>query len=136
MQLNARTLRSIHPIYHKRCERDDLEASQVWMPEEDLESDVDEPVEIEHSTSILTKPLSMDDQDDRIWAVFGLTSDDPLSAVDDESLLAYCEYLSATLSCLFEAYYSTETGLFSRLLFGCVPPFTHTVAQSFEGPSL
>jgi hypothetical protein len=114
IQLNERTLKSIHPIYHKRCERDGLEASQVWMLEEDLEPDIGEPVEIEHPTNILTKPLSMDDQDDRIRAVFGLTSDDPLPAVDDESLLAYYEYLSANLSFPFEAHYSPETGLFSR----------------------
>ena len=113
IQLNERTLKSIHPIYHKRCERDDLEASQVWMFEEDLEPDIGEPVEIEPPTNIFTKPLSMDDQDDRIRAVFGLTSDDPLPTADDESLLAYYEYLSANLSFPFEAHYSTETGLFS-----------------------
>ena len=61
--LNEQTLKSIHPIYHKRCERDGLEADQVWMLEEDLESDCGEPVRIEQPTSIAAKPLSMDDQD-------------------------------------------------------------------------
>ena len=47
IQLNERTLKSIHPIYHNRCERDGLEADQVWMLEEDLEPDVGDPVEIQ-----------------------------------------------------------------------------------------
>lgn len=89
IQLNEHTLTNIHPIYHKRCERDGLDASQVWMLEEDLEPDVGEPAEIEPPTNILTKPLSMDDQDDRIRLVFGLTSDDLLPDVDDESLLVH-----------------------------------------------
>ncbi len=114
VQLNERTLKSIHPIYHKRCERDGLEASQVWMLEEDLEPDVGQSVEIEPPTAIVTESLSMDDQDDRIRAVFGLTSDDPLPVVDDDSLLAYYQYLSTKLSFPFEADYSKETGLFSR----------------------
>ena len=54
----------------------------------------------------------MDNQDDRIRAIFDLTSDDPLPESDDEWLLAYYEYLTANLSFPFEAKYSFETGLF------------------------
>ena len=115
--LNERTLKSIHPIYHKRCERDGLEADQVWMLEEDLEPDDGEPVQIEQPTSIVTKPLSMDDQDDRIKAILGLTSDDPLPEADDESLVAYYKYLAANLSFPFEAKYSFETGPFESKTF-------------------
>lgn len=114
VQLNERTLNSIHPIYHKRCERDGLEASQVWMFAEELEPDVGQSVAIELPTAIVTEPLSMDDQDDRIRAVFGLTTDDPLPMVDDDSLLAYCQYLNTKLLFPFEANYSKETGRFSR----------------------
>ena len=110
--LNERTLKSIHPIYRKRCERDGLEAEQVWMLEEDLEPDDGEPVQIEQPTSIVTKPLAMDDQDDRIRSALGLTSDDPLPETDDESLVAYYKYLAASLSFPFEAKYSFETGPF------------------------
>ena len=53
--LNERTLKSIHPIYHKRCERDGLEADQVWMLEEDLESDEGDPVQIEQPKSIVNQ---------------------------------------------------------------------------------
>ena len=61
---------------------------------------------IEQPTNIVTKPLSMDDQDDRIRSVLGLTSDDPLSEADDESLLAYYQHLASNLSFPFEAEYS------------------------------
>ena len=113
VQLNERTLNRIHPIYQKRCERDGLEASQVWMLEEDLEPNVGQSVEIELPTAIVTEPLSIDDQDDRIRAVFGLTSDDPLPAVDNDSLLAYYQYLITELSFPFEADYSKETDFLS-----------------------
>ena len=53
IELDERTLRNIHPIYHKRCERDGLEVEQVWMLEEDLERDTGEPVEIEQPTKIV-----------------------------------------------------------------------------------
>jgi hypothetical protein len=114
IQLNERTLSNIHPIYYKRCERDGLEASQVWLFKDDLEPDVGEPVAIEHPANIVTRSLSMEDQDDRIRSVFGLTSDDPLPDVDDETLLAYHQYLNANLLFPFEAEYSNELGLFRR----------------------
>ena len=106
IQLNARTLKSIHPIYHKRCERDGLEVDHVWMLEVDLEPDSGEPVAIEQPTSPVTKPLSMDDPDDRVRSILGLTSDDPLLEADGESLAAYYKFLAANLSFPFEAKYS------------------------------
>ena len=115
--LNERTLKSIHPICHKRCERAGLEADQVWMLEEDLEPDGGDPVQIEQPTSIVTQPLSMDDQDDRIKAILGLTSDDLLPEADDESLVAYYKYLTTNLSFPFEAKYSFETGPFESKTF-------------------
>ena len=115
--LNEQTLKSIHPIYHKRCERDGLEADQIWMFEDDLMFDRGEPVQIVQPTSIVTKPLSMDDQDDRVRSILGLTSDDPLPEADDESLMAYYKYLSANLSFPFEAKYSFETGPFESKTF-------------------
>jgi hypothetical protein len=108
IQLNEETLQSVHPVYRKRCERDGLEFDQVWMLEEDLESDPGEPVCIERPTAITSKPLNLKDQDDRIRAVFGLASDDPVPEADDETLLAYYKYLAANLSFPFEAKYSFE----------------------------
>jgi hypothetical protein len=111
--LNERTLKSIHPVYFNRCERDGLEPDQVWLLEEDLEADVGAPVEIEQPTQIVVKPLDMNDQDDRIRSVFGLTSDDPLPESDEESLRAYYKFLAAKLSFPFEAKSPIE-----RLSFG------------------
>lgn len=74
---NQHTLENMHPVYKKRCERDGLENDEMQLTEDDLEPDTGEPVKIEQPTHIETRPLNMDDEDDRIRAVFGLTSDDP-----------------------------------------------------------
>lgn len=105
---NRPTLDNVHPIYRKRCERDGFDIEEMWLSEKDLEHDVGDPAKIEEPTKIVTRPLNMDDQDDRIRAVFGLTSDDLLPESDEESLRAYHEYLAAKLSFPFEAKYSYE----------------------------
>src|SRR5262245_57587995 len=68
--LDKRTLASIHPIYFKRCERDGLEAETMGLGDEDIEPDDGTPVPIEQPTAIRTRPLSMEDKDDRLRAVF------------------------------------------------------------------
>src|SRR5881275_1960154 len=77
------TLKGMHPVYRKRCERDGLEVESMWLGEEDIEPDTGEPAPIEQPTRIITRPLKMSDQDDRIRAILGLTSDDPLPKVDE-----------------------------------------------------
>ncbi len=94
---NRATLRGMHPIYKKRCERDGLELESMWLGDEDLEPDDGTPVPIEQPTSIVTKPLSEEDEDDRVRMVFGLTHDDLLPEVTEDTLLAYHRYLSAHL---------------------------------------
>ena len=66
---------------------------------------------LEQPTKIVTPPLSMKDQDDRIRAVFGLTRDDLLPDVDDASLRTYYKYLASTLSFPVEATWAREAGL-------------------------
>lgn len=104
------TLVSIHPIFKQRCERDGLEFDLYWIDGDNLESDAGEPLRIEHPQKITTKPLSPLDQDDRIRMVFELTSNDPLPAVDDETLEAYHEYLSKQLGFPFTAKHGAEYG--------------------------
>ena len=106
------TLDNIHPVYKKRCEKEGMEVDEYWIGDDDLEPDSGEPLAIEQPTEITTKPLSMDDQDDRVRAVFGLTSDDPLPDVDENTLLKYHEYLLENMSFPFEMDYSEETGPF------------------------
>src|SRR5271165_4134611 len=70
---NKRTLDGMHPIYRKRCERDDLELQSMWLGEEDIEPDDGTPVSMEQPTQIKTAPLSEKDQDDRVRMALGLT---------------------------------------------------------------
>lgn len=104
------TLAQIHPIHRKRSERDGLDLTQMWLGEEDLEPDTGGEVAVEQPTRIATKPLSLEDQDDRIRAVFGLTSDDPLPEAGEDTLLAYHRHLTTHLSFPFEAKWEPESG--------------------------
>ena len=97
------TLKGMHPIYRKRCERDGLELESMWLGEEELELDDGTPVAIEQPTSIVTKPLSEKDQDDRVRMALELTQDDPLPEVSRKSLLAYHRYPAARLKFPFKA---------------------------------
>ena len=103
----------MHPIYKKRCERDGLELESMWLGDEDLEPDDGTPVPIEQPTSIVTKPLSEKDQDDRVRMALGLTHDDPLPDVTEETLLAYHRYLAANLKFPIQATFWEESGPFS-----------------------
>ncbi len=97
------TLSGVHPVYNKRCERDGLELDSMWLGDDDLEPDDGTRVPIEQPTSIVTKPLSEKDQDDRVRMALGLTHDDPLPDVSRKNLLAYHRYLAARLKFPFKA---------------------------------
>jgi len=114
---SEQTLKKQSSIYLKRCERDGFDSNEMWLVEGDLEPDVDGPITIEPPNNVVTRPLSMNDQDDRIRAVFELTSDDPLPEADDESIVVYYKYLANELTFPFEAKYSFETGPFQSRTF-------------------
>ncbi|MHC5540244.1 calcium-binding protein [Singulisphaera rosea] len=97
------TLLAIHPIYMKRCERDGLEPESMWLGEQVLEINDGAAVPIEMPTAIVTRALSEKDQDDRVCMALGLTSDDPLPEVSEETLLAYYHYLKDKLKFPFKA---------------------------------
>lgn len=109
------TLRGMHPIYKKRCERDGLELGSMWLGDEDLEPDDGTLVTLEQPTSIVTKSLSEKAQDDRVRIALGLTHDDPLPEVNHETLLAYHRYLSKDLACPFKARYEKRIGWSERV---------------------
>jgi hypothetical protein len=98
LELDERTVANIHPIYKQRCENDGLDYRSLGLDQEEIELDDGVPVPIEQPTSIVPRPLSPDDEDDRVRMVFGLTHDDPVPEVTEESLLAYHRYLAAHLS--------------------------------------
>ncbi len=104
------TLAAIHPVFKKRCEKDGLEFDQYWLGADDLELDTGGPLEIEQPKTITTKPLSPKDQDDRIRMVFGLTSNDPLPDVYDDTPATFHEYLSKNLVFPFTAELGAEYG--------------------------
>lgn len=110
VEWNQSTLDNMHPVFRKRCDRDDLEETSSWLADKDLEADSGEPVPMEQPTQIVTRPLNTGNREDRIRAVFGLTSDDPLPEVNTENLCKYHEHLAAHLTFPFPAIYWAETG--------------------------
>src|SRR3954468_21140762 len=113
--LDDRTLKALHPIYRKRCERDGLDFETMGLGEEDLEIDDGTQFAIEQPTQIMTPPLSEKDQDDRVRKALGLTHDDPLPEVTYENLLTYHRYLSQTLVFPFKARYEKLVGRSKRV---------------------
>ncbi len=64
--------------------------------------------------------LSWDNQSDRIRAVFGLGSDQPLPEVDVDNLLTYRAHLRAILGKGgFEAEYHSDGGMHSSRVWVC-----------------
>src|SRR5262245_43210552 len=104
------TLDQMHPVYRKRCERDGLEVESMWLGEDDIEPATGAPAVIEQPTSVVTRPLGETDQDDRVRVALGLTGDDPLPGVDDDTLRAYHRYLAAHLTFPCEAKWESEHG--------------------------
>lgn len=115
IKCNKETLASIHHVFKARCERDGLTFDQYYLGEDALEPDCGDPLEIEQPQVITTKPLSKNDQDDRIRMILGLTSNDPLPNVDDDTLRLYLEHLAKSLIFPFEAK--------QRLKYGLSDPF-------------
>jgi len=112
VEWNERTLAAMHPVYRTRCERDNCDYDAMWLDETELEPDIGEPVSIEQPTNLITRPLRMHDQDDRLRAIFGLTSDDPLPESSERTLSHYHHCLSERLRFPFPAKYEEEVGPF------------------------
>jgi hypothetical protein len=109
------TLRSVHPIYKKRCAIDGTDLAEYRLGDDDLEPDRGGPLDIEHPTDLTPRPLSAEYQSDRVRMVFGLTSDDFLPQVDDDSLETYYDFLKERLNLPAEAkYHEEEEGFFDR----------------------
>ena len=86
----------------------------MGLSEEELEPDDGTSVSIEQPTEIKTPPLSMDDQDDRVRMVFGLTHDDPIPIASPETLVTYYRYLAANLKFPLFSFIWEKSGSFSR----------------------
>ena len=112
-EVDERTLASIHPVYKQRCEIDGLDYQFMGVGQEEIEPDDGTPIPIEQPTAIVPRPLSLDDQDDRVRMALGLTRDDPLPVVSPETLITYFRYLAANLEFPFFASYWAKSGPFS-----------------------
>ena len=112
IEWNRFTLDHMHPVFRKRCERDGLDVESYRLDEAELEPDAGDRVPLEQPSQIVTRPLSTTDQDDRIRAIFGLTSDDPLPESSYENLHHYHAYLAANLTFPFDAGYWKDAGPF------------------------
>jgi hypothetical protein len=110
IKLNQATLDHIHPIYRKRCKRDDLHIEILDMHQEDVDPDLGEGLPMEQPANIQTKPLDPNNQEDRIRAALGVTTDDAVPLVEKATLLKYFEYLKANLVFPFPATYSHHDG--------------------------
>jgi hypothetical protein len=108
IEWNQQTLDKMHPVYRRRCERDGLGLESMWLAEDDIEPDIGGPAVIEQPTNIVTRSLNENDEDDRVRIALGLTSDDPLPQVDEDTLRAYYRYLAAHLTLPFEAKWKPE----------------------------
>jgi hypothetical protein len=136
IEWDERTLDGMHPVYRKRCARDDCEVEIMWLGEEDLDPDDGTPVPIEQPTEIKTPPLSEKDQDDRVRMALGLTHDDPLPEVRPETLLTYHRYLAANLKFPLSTTYWEESGPFSSkkmtiIVTGLIDPEVHDVDEEY-----
>jgi len=108
IEWDRRTLDAMHPVYRNRCERDGLELESMWLDENDIEANTGEALPIEQPTQIVTRPLRMNEPEDRIRAILGKTSDDPLPDVDEDNLRKYHRYLAEKLTIPFEAVSEEE----------------------------
>ena len=100
------TLDQAHPVFFKRCQRDEMKPYKYWADENQLElASVETPVAMKQPTNIVTRPLSADEPDDRIRMVFGLTTDDPLPKDDEQTQRQFLDYLTTHLSFPFKADY-------------------------------
>ena len=114
IEWDERTLEAMHPVFRSRCARDDVGVESMWLDENDIEPNTGEAATIEQPTNIITRPLNTKDQDDRIRAILGVTSNDPLPETSEETLRTYLNYLTSHLSFPFQGKYAVETGPFQQ----------------------
>ncbi len=106
------TLDQAHPVYFKRCQRDNLIPHRQWLEEDQLEAASNEiPTTMQQPTKIITRPLSMNEPEDRIRIALGLTGDDPLPKANEQTQQKYFDYLKVHLRFPFGAEYYPATAI-------------------------
>jgi hypothetical protein len=92
VEFDKSTLDQVHPVYKKRCARDEFSATQKWLPLEAVAPDSGGPVLVEQPTQLTSRPLDWGNVDDRIREILGLSSDDPIRGQGGHSLYAFDEH--------------------------------------------
>jgi hypothetical protein len=103
IEWNQATLDAMHPVFRQRCLRDDVNFQEFWLDEDNIEEDSGPPLPVEQPAQIVAPPLDLNDADDRIRAVFGLTSDDPLPPISADTLRIYHRHLAERIEFPFAA---------------------------------
>jgi hypothetical protein len=97
------TLAGAHEVYFRRCERDGMDVETCWLSESELEPDAGGPLAMEQPTALRPRPLDLRNPEERVLAVFGLTTDDDLPPITEENLRRYHEYLTQKVRFPFPA---------------------------------
>ncbi len=97
------TLSLAHPVYARRCDRDDLNHDTMWLEEDQLVADPGGPVTLDEPVDLQTRPLSTDNPEDRVRMIFGATTDDRVPAVNRDTLETYRRHLVQSLHFPLEA---------------------------------
>jgi hypothetical protein len=124
---DGRTRENMPPVFVKRCKRDDLELDIMWLDENQIEEDDGAGLPIEQPAQLMTRALDENDQDDRLRAIFNLTSDDAIPEADEVTLRIYHAYLTTHLIFPFEARWARKEGVLqsrseSVTILGLLPP--------------
>src|SRR5262249_31592685 len=107
---DEQTRRNMHPVFVSRCKRDDLEIESIWLDHAALQLDDGANLPLEQPTAIITRNLDSNDQDDRLRAIFGLTSNDAIPEVDEVTLRLYHAHLAMNFVFPFEARWARDAG--------------------------
>jgi len=98
VEWNEYTLEHQPEAYRVRCDREGLDFDQIRLAGADLEPATGEQAPLEQPANLVALPLRMDDQEDRIRAILGVTSDQVVPEVEVSSLDKYYTYLLDKLS--------------------------------------
>ncbi len=93
VEWSEETLAAVHPVFFRRCDRDDVEASEAWLEEAKLGPDPGTPLAIEQPTQLVPPPLDLDNPTDLARHILGVTSDDDLPPITPDRRVRFHAYL-------------------------------------------
>jgi hypothetical protein len=111
IEWDRHTMENMHPAFRGRCDREGLGVESMWLGENDLVPDDGSPPTIERPTALKSRPLDLNDGEDRVRALFGVRArDEPIPRVGLETLRRFHGYLAEHLAFPFEGQLSDPIG--------------------------